>query len=180
MKRNMLSIIILALVIINIALTAVIMVSVVQTNSKTAAVVSDIASAIELEAGGGSGESTGFGRDATNVPASERANYDITDITIALSSSDGKTHYLSCALTITMDTQNTDYATYGTSDSLSGNESIIKSRINDVVGQYTYEDIAANPQTCKEEMQEKILEILQDYYSSSFIIEVSFSSFLTT
>ncbi|WP_026508760.1 flagellar basal body-associated FliL family protein [Butyrivibrio sp. MC2013] len=180
MKRNMLSIIILALLIINIVLTAIMMVSVLQTNSKTAAVVSDIAAAVELEAGGGAGNASGFGRDATNVPANERANYDITDVTIALSSQDDKVHYLACSVTLTMDTVNADYETYGTAEIMEGNVSVIKSKINDVVGKYTYEQITQDPQNIKETMQTEILETLQDYFSSAFIIEVSFSSFLTT
>lgn len=175
MKRNMLSIVILALVFINIALTAVMMVSVVQTNQKTAAVVSDIAAAVELEAGGGTGTASGFAREASDITAADTANYEIADITIALSKgSDNATHYLSCSLNISMDTQNTDYATLGTSDSLSGAQSKIKSIVNEVVGQYTYDNVTENQAA----IEEAILDKVQDYFGSAFIYDISFSSFL--
>lgn len=49
MKKNLLSILILALLIVNIALTAVMMVSVIGTNSKTGELVSSIAAVMNLE-----------------------------------------------------------------------------------------------------------------------------------
>ena len=51
MKKNLISIIILALLIVNIVLTAIMMFSVTTTNRKTAALVGDIASAISLDLG---------------------------------------------------------------------------------------------------------------------------------
>ena len=58
MKKNLISIVILALLIVNIALTAIMMFSVTGTAKKTSALVDDIATAINLEltGGGGSGE----------------------------------------------------------------------------------------------------------------------------
>ena len=55
MKKNFVSIIILALLIVNIVLTAIMMFSVIGTNSKTAALVTDIASAINLDLEGSKG-----------------------------------------------------------------------------------------------------------------------------
>jgi flagellar FliL protein len=180
MKRNLLSIIILALLIINTVLTGLVMLNVMQTNSKTAAVISDIAAAVELEAGGGAGEATGFGRDSTNVPANERANYELADLTMTLSSSDPNAHHmLSYSVVLTMDTVNADYATYGSSVALEGNVSVIKSKIDGIVGSYSFEQITADQQGVKNEMRTKILETLQDYFKSAFIIDVSFSSFMT-
>ena len=52
MKKNLISIVILALLIVNIVLTAVMMFSVTSTNKKTAALVTDVAAAINLDLGG--------------------------------------------------------------------------------------------------------------------------------
>ena len=52
MKKNLLSIVILALLIVNLVLTSIMMFSVMSTNKKTAAVVTDIASVLQLELGG--------------------------------------------------------------------------------------------------------------------------------
>ena len=53
MKKNLLSIIILALIVVNIAMTGFMLLSVMTTNSQTAKLVSDIAAALELETSGG-------------------------------------------------------------------------------------------------------------------------------
>ena len=49
MKKNLLSIIILSLLVVNIILTVVMMLSVIKTNSATAELVTDIAGVLELE-----------------------------------------------------------------------------------------------------------------------------------
>ena len=49
MKRNLISILILALLIVNVVLTAIMMFSVTSTSKKTAALVDSISSAIALE-----------------------------------------------------------------------------------------------------------------------------------
>ena len=55
MKKNLISIVILALLIVNIVLTSIMMFSVMSTNKKTAALVGDVAAAISLELGTGEG-----------------------------------------------------------------------------------------------------------------------------
>ena len=49
MKKNLISIVILALLIVNVVLSAVTLISVTGTNKKTAALVGDIASAISID-----------------------------------------------------------------------------------------------------------------------------------
>ena len=127
MKRNMLAIIILALLVINTVLTGIVMLSVMQTNQKTATVIADIASALELEAGGGAGTSSGFARQASDITAAETANFEITDIQISLAKTEsGQAAILQCSLNISMDTVNSDYATLGSSESLAGATSKIR------------------------------------------------------
>lgn len=175
MKRNMLSIIILALLVINTVLTGIVMLSVMQTNQKTATVISDIASALELEAGGGSGTSSGFARQAEDITAADTANYEITDIQISLTkTSSGQSAILQCSLNISMDIKNSDYATLGTSDSLSDATSKIKSIVNEVVSPYNYDNVSDN----QEAIEREILDRVQDYFGSAFIYDISFSSFL--
>ena len=52
MKKNLLSIIILALLVVNIVLSAIMMISVTSASKKTAALVSDISTIIGLEING--------------------------------------------------------------------------------------------------------------------------------
>ena len=53
MKRNLLSILILALLLVNTILTGVMMFSLATTNAKTAKLISDISAAMKLEQAGG-------------------------------------------------------------------------------------------------------------------------------
>ena len=76
MKKNLISIIVLALLIVNIVLTAIMMFSVVGTSRKTAALVDNIATALNLElAADGNGEDM----SVPDIPMSEIATYDISE-----------------------------------------------------------------------------------------------------
>ena len=55
MKKNLVSIMILALLIVNIVLTSIMMFSITSTNRKTASLVGDVASAISLDLQGSGG-----------------------------------------------------------------------------------------------------------------------------
>ena len=56
MKKNLISIIILALLIVNIVLTSIMMFSVMGSSKKTTALVNDIASVLDLELKGSGDE----------------------------------------------------------------------------------------------------------------------------
>ena len=156
------------------------MLSVMQTNQKTATVISDIASALELEAGGGAGTSAGFARQASDITAADTANYEITDIQISLAKTEsgqsaGK--YVDTeerVLPGAVFTVNSDYATLGSSESLAGATSKIKSIVNEVVSQYNFDNVSDNQAAIEREILDKV----QDYFGSAFIYDISFSSFL--
>ena len=178
MKRNMLSILILALLVVNLVMNAIMLLSVMSTNSKTAKIISDISAALELEGGGAASNDAGFARESSDIPVSESAYYELSgddEMTIALKvGADGKQHYALVDLVLSMDTTNEDYATYGTSDSLTTLKGKIKSVVQNVVGGYTMDDAKNNEGAIKQE----ILKQLQQMYGSEFIYDVSFSKFL--
>ena len=79
MKNNLISVVILALLVVNIVFSAITLFSVAGTNKKTAALVTDIASAIKLDldlADPNAGEPV--------VPMADVATYDIAELTIPL------------------------------------------------------------------------------------------------
>lgn len=167
MKKNLLSIIILALLVVNLVLTSVMMFSVMSTNKKTGAVVSDIASILKLELGeGGEGE--------TAVPAVSMEDTDVYNIedemTIPLTKgADGEEHYALVQVSLSMDTKNKDYKTY--SATLDEKVTLIQGEIADVIGKYTADEI--QPRT--EEIKEEILSNIQEMYDSDFIYKITFS-----
>ena len=91
MKKNLISIIILALLVVNIVLTAIMMFSVTGAANKTAALVDNIATALNLELTAQTGE----GADAVNVPMEETEVYTIPEsMTISLKpDEDGTPHF---------------------------------------------------------------------------------------
>ena len=75
MKKNMLSILILALLIVNIVLTAIMMFSVTGTAKKTSALIDDISAAINLDL-------NNQGEDATTAPVVDVAIEDTSVVPI--------------------------------------------------------------------------------------------------
>ena len=172
MKKNLISIIILALLIVNIALTAVMMFSVVGASKKSAALVDNIATALNLELTNGSGEAAA---EKVSVPMSDIDTYDISEkMTIPLKvekNADGKdeVHYFISNITLSMNTKDKGYKTYGSS--LEDRESLIKSEINDVIGQHTVDEARNN----QDQIRDEILARIQALFDSEFIFNVSFS-----
>ena len=82
MKKNLLTIVILALLLVNIALTAVMMISVTTTNNKTANLVTTIATVMNLELTGGPGSEESGGTPAPTLADTEI--YAIPEATIPL------------------------------------------------------------------------------------------------
>lgn len=167
MKKNLISIIILALLIVNIVLTAIMMFSVTTTNRKTAALVGDIASAISLDLGTGeNGE-----QEEEIVPMADVVTYTIADMTIPLKKGeDGESHFAMLSVTLSMNSKNKDYKKYGDDHQ----EDLIKGEIIEAVGQYTLEEVNTDPQILKD----NILSRIQGLFDSDFIFDVTLSSFL--
>ena len=173
MKKNLISVIILALLIVNIVLTAIMMFSVTGSARKTSALVDNITRSLNLEltAKGEAG--------ATAVPMSDIATYDIEKMTIELKSDEGEAedeegeqHFFVGAITLSMNTKHEDYKTYG--EEMESRQSLIKSEITDVISSYTAEDARNNHHGMKAD----ILERIQTMFNSEFIFNVAFSDII--
>ncbi len=168
MKKNLLSIIILALLIVNLVFSTIIMISVTSTNKKTAAVIGDIATILNLEL-----ESGAAGEDVPEVSIDDTAVYDIQEqMTIPLKKgADGKDHFALVSVTLVMNTEHEDYKTYGEGEALAGKESLIKGLIVEAFGDYTMEQIQADN---GDAVREDILKRIQTMFDSKFIYKVTF------
>ena len=178
MKKNLLSIIILALLIVNLAMTGFMLLSVMTTNSQTAKLISDIAAALELEANGGS---TGglSGSASGNVAVTDVATFGFTGddkLTINLrAGEDGKSHYMVVEVVFSMNKASADYATLGSEDQLASMKELVKSKVTNTLASYSIEELQAG---ADETARETILEEVQALFGSNFIYDVSFSSVL--
>lgn len=171
MKKNLISIVILALLIVNIALTAIMMFSVVGASKKSAALVDNISTALNLELTGGEGGSA----EKVVVPMSDIATYDISEkMTIPLkvemdAEGNEEQHYFISNITLSMNTKDKGYKTYG--ETLTDRESLIKGEITDVINQSTLDEARNN----QDQIREEILERIQRMFDSEFIFNVTFS-----
>ena len=166
MKKNLLSVVILALLVVNLILTGIMMFSCVSANKKTAALVNDIASVLDLELTGG-GSNT---EEVAAVSVADTEIYNIADaMTVALRpSDDGKEHYCTCEVPFSMNKTHEDYETM--SPMVATQESKIRSIIIGVIGGYTKEEAQANQKAIESE----ILEQVQQMFGSNFIYEAYF------
>ena len=162
MKKNLISVVILVLLIVNIVFSAITLFSVTGTNKKTAALVTDIASAIKLDL------------DLADPDRGEAdvATYDITDLTIPLKAVEGddKDRFGLVSVTLSMNTKDKDYSQYG--ETLDTRKSLIISEINNVISQRTIDEAKESNHIFEAE----ILEQIQAMFDSKFIYKVTITS----
>lgn len=167
MKKNLLSILILALLIVNLVMTTIMMISVTSTNKKTAAVVGDIATILNLELEKGKGDDADGPKE---ISIKDTAVYNIEDkMTIPLRmGEDGKQHYAIVSVSLAMNTQHEDYETYGAT--IGDQESLIKGEINEAFSSYTMEDLQVDPDIVRED----ILKRVHKLFDSDFVYKITF------
>ena len=174
MKKNLITVIILALVLANLILTAILVFTIIPQTKKSNQLIDQVCSAINLELQ--SGENT----PATpEVPIEDVETYAITDgFTVNLKQGeDGKQHYAVFSVSLSLNTKSDGYKTYGGSEGLAAKVTIIQSEINTIVNGYTLDEFNANGY---QSVKDDILKTLQDMFGGSdFIVGVNFSSVQT-
>lgn len=167
MKKNLLTVLILALLLVNIVLTSVLMFSVMSTNKKTAELVTNIATVMNLE---------------LTVPGEEQqVEVSLTDTEVyALANSmtiplknDGtsdKATYMVFDVAFSLNMKHDDYETYG-GEAMATYESLIKDAVSTVVSSHTQSECMDDIEGLKAE----ILDAVQDLFQSDFIYKVSIS-----
>lgn len=174
MKKNLITVIILALVLANLILTAILVFTIIPQTKKSNQLIDQVCSAINLELQ--SGENT----PATpEVPIEDVETYAITDgFTVNLKQGeDGKQHYAVFSVSLSLNTKSDGYKTYGGSEGLAAKVTIIQSEINTIVNGYTLDEFNANGY---QNVKDDILKTLRDMFGGSdFIVGVNFSSVQT-
>lgn len=175
MKKNLISVIILALVFANFVLTALLIFTVLPETRKANKMIDAVCSAIDLDV------NSGAGSNQLSVPIDQTEEFKVNGgetMTMNLAQgSDGKSHYAVLSVTLLMNTKSDAYKKYGanSAEGLTAKESIIKNDINQVIRSYTIDDFN-NDVTG---VQDQILSDLQDMFGSDFIVGVNFSSVTT-
>ncbi len=173
MKKNLMSVIILALVLVNLVLTAILTFTIIPQTKKSNQLVDQVCSAINLELESGDAQAT------PTVPIEDIETYTIeSQFTSNLKEgADGKKHYAVYSISLSMNTKSDGYKTYGGSEGLAAKETIIQSEINTIVSNYTLDEFNANGY---QDVKDEILAAVQDMFGGKdFIVGVNFSSVKT-
>ena len=168
MKKNLLTILILALLVVNLILTGIIMFSTISANKKTVALVNDIATILNLEIGDQA--IGGEGAEEVKISIEDTEVYDIADsMTIGLKNgADGESHYAIVEVSLSVNKKDKKYKEF--KPMLSTNESLIKSEVIDVFSSYTKDEA----ETDLRAIQDEILGRIQKMFDSQFVFDVSF------
>ena len=169
MKKNLLSIVILSLLIVNIVLTAIMLFSVIGTNKKTAEIVTDIAGILSLELGTESGGQTGMSSPE------DSEFYTIPEMTITTKRAEGqeKDTYCMIAITLSINKTHEKYATFG-GEAMGNYVDLIKGEIFAVIGQYTADEI----RLMQDDIREEILKRVQSRLGSDVVYDITISSIM--
>lgn len=164
MKKNLITVITLALVVVNLVLTVILTITIFPETKKANELITKVCSAIDLDLESGSATSN------ANIPIDQIDVYNIEEQqTINLKSSgDGKDHFAIITVSISMDKKNKDYKDL--QPEVENKVKLIKGEINNIVSQYTMDEIKNNQSA----VQNEILKDLQKMFGSDFIVAVGF------
>ena len=164
MKKNLITVITLALVVVNLVLTVILTITILPETQKANELITKVCSAIDLDLESGSATSN------ANIPIDQIEVYNIDDEqTINLKQDgDGKDHFAMLTVSISMDTKNGDYKEL--KPQVEEKVNLIKGDINNIVSQYTIDEIKNNQSA----VQDEILKDLQKMFGSDFIVAVGF------
>lgn len=167
MKKNLMSVLILALLVVNLVLTAIITITIVPQTKKSNELINQVCSAINLEL------QSGEVSDISAIPVDQLDVYDLPDsLTINLKSDeDGTAYYAIINVSVYMDKEHEDYSTYGKDGKLSERQTLIENEINNTVREFTRKDMTDNV----EDVQDEIALRLKKLFNSDFIVGVGFS-----
>ena len=158
MKKNLISVLILALVFANFVLTAILMFTVLPETQKANTLIEKVCSAIDLDLNSGGTNGT------SSIPIDQQDTYKVNEgekITTNLAKgNDGKSHYAIVKVSLVLDKKSDNYGTY--------NQEFL---VIQVIGQYTLDEFEAN----KEQVKSEILSDMQKLFGADLVIGVNFS-----
>jgi flagellar FliL protein len=182
MKKNLLSIIILFFLIINISLTAIMVFSMVGTNQKAMALMTDLAAAMNLDlTATKSGENAGQ-YVVPSVPIKDQETYAVNGgenmmIALKLGPNDDATRFTRLKVSLVMDSKNKGFKAASGPD-LSGQDMQIQDIITSALKVYTADEV--NDPATENAIKGEIIRGLQSLYDSDFIFNVIFAEMVVT
>jgi flagellar FliL protein len=175
MKKNLISVIILALVFANFVLTALLIFTVLPETKKANELISAVCESIDLELN--SGAATGL----SSLPIEQITTYAVNDgesiICNLKASGDGgsSNHYAVLSISLSLNNEHENYQDKYSPEVLALKDDIIRDDIIRIISGYTKEEFDNNMSAVKEE----ILLDMQDMFGRDYVVGVNFSSVQT-
>ena len=166
MKKNLMTLIILALLVVNIIMDAIMMFAVVPQSQRANEMITKVCEAIDLELN--SGAATGL----SNLPIDRIVTYDVAageSITVNLKGGG----YAVVSVSISVDNESETYTEKNGTEYLSTKESIIKDAIIKIIGNYTKEELGES----KSGMEEELLKTLKKTFGADYVVGISVTKF---
>lgn len=168
MKKNLITVIILALCVVNLILNIMLVFVCMPSAQKTNNLITQIAAVLNLELTSGDVQPT--------VALEDIGTYNVEAQVINLKDDgSGEKHYVQVGLTLELDMSSDDYESLNTV--LSGAEGPVFDEARNVIQGYTYAEVT--DQVTQEKIKKQILSSLQKKYATQCIYRVSFSKFTT-
>lgn len=173
MKKNLMSVLIMALVFVNVVLSAVIMITLVPTAKQSNKLITEVCSAIKLEL------ESGKVYNANTIPIDQTevitlTGDDVQTFTLKPTvTSEGKKedHYVVTKVSVTLNVKDTDYEEK--QPQIANREVLLQEIATNTFLKYTYDEIRT-PEG-QEEIRADMLEQMQELFDSDFIVAVNFS-----
>lgn len=161
MKKNMLAIVILAATLVNIALTALMLFTVIPKAQRTDALIQKICSIIDLEL------EDPDAADYVEIPFEDRETYNLTDkIVVNLAKAEGssKNPYAQIELTLILNKKAKNYEVI--QPLLANYESVMRNIVSEEVSKYTTDELDAN----KDSIQKMIWTRLSTEFGTTEVL----------
>lgn len=168
MKKNLITVIILALCVVNLILNIMLVFVCMPSAQKTNKLITEIAAVLNLEL-----ES----KDAQpNVALEDIGTYSVEAQVINLKDDgSGTSHYVQVGLTLELDMSSKDYESLNAV--LQSAQGPVFDEARNIIQGYTYAEVT--DQATQDKIKKQILDSLQKKYATQCIYRVSFSKFTT-
>ncbi len=165
MKKNLITVLILALCVINLVFNIILVFAIMPSAKKTNKLITDIAAVLDLEIASQSNGSNGF--DVSNLAPFqlEQSN----PINLADDGS-GKVHVVQYGLTINLDKTAADYTSVNTN--LTNSTSLVYDMTRNIIAKYTYTQVI--DVQVQNQIKQEILNSLKETFNTECIYSVSF------
>lgn len=167
MKKNFVTILLIAMAFMNLTLSVVLVFVVVPSSMKTNRIVTKVIQILDLELESEQPTPSLSVEDIEVFTFDEKVT-----VNLAKNKNDSEDHYALFSVSLSMDKTNKDYSTK--KSLVSSNEVRIKEIVTETFAKYTVDTVLIE----KEAIKQEIIDRLSEYFGSSFIVAISFGDIL--